>query len=364
MSAVMPNPQVTIDLRIIEHNARAVVERCRAAGIEVFGVTKGTCGMPEVARAMLRGGVTGLAESRFENIRRLRAAGLSCTMLMLRTPALSQVDEVVEWADISLNSELRVITALSQAAVSIGTLHQIILMVDLGDLREGIWPDDLLPTVAEVVKLPGVKIVGLGTNLNCLGGIVPTEQNMDRLAAYAESMRRQFGLQLRYVSGGNSGSLPLLLRGGMPVGVNHLRIGEAMLQGGRDTFYDDPWTALDRNAFTLSAELLEIKIKPSVPIGQAGVDAFGRTPQFASQGDRLRGILNIGLQDINADSLFPCAPGVSVIGASSDHLVVDLHDMRPAPQVGDRLEFRMGYGSLLRAMTSDYVQKRALPASD
>jgi ornithine racemase len=356
----MPGPLVTIDLRILERNARAVVERCRAAGIDVFGVTKATCGMPEVAQTMLRGGVSGLAESRLENIVRLRAAGIAARMMLMRLPALSQVEDVVRYADISLNSELSVIAALSRAAERAAVVHEIILMVDLGDLREGIWPDDLLAMAEEVVKLPGVKIVGLGTNLNCLGGIVPTEENLGLLVGYAETMRKRFGLELPYVSGGNSGSLPLLLAGGMPPGINQLRIGEAMLQGGRDTFYDQPWTALDRGAFTLSAELLELKIKPSVPIGRAGVDAFGRTPQFVGKGDRLRGILNVGLQDINTDSLFPLAPGVVVEGASSDHLIVDVHEMSPAPKVGDSIEFRMGYGSLLKAMTSEYVAKRVL----
>jgi predicted amino acid racemase len=360
----MPGPCVTIDLRIIERNARAVVERCHAAGINVFGVTKGTCGMPQVAQAMLRAGVGGLAESRLENIMRLRAAGIGAKMMLMRLPALSQADDVVRHADISLNSELSVIAALSRAAEAGAAVHEIILMVDLGDLREGIWPDDLMAMVEEIVELPGVKIVGLGTNLNCLGGIVPTEENLGQLVRHADAVRQRFGLALPYVSGGNSGSLPLLLAGGMPPGINQLRIGEAMLQGGRDTFYDQPWTALDRSAFTLSAELLELKIKPSLPIGRAGVDAFGRTPQFVCKGDRLRGILNVGLQDINAESLFPLVPGVVVEGASSDHLVVDLHDMKPAPTVGDRIEFRLGYGSLLKVMTSEYVGKRFLAASD
>ncbi|MBV8666791.1 MAG: alanine/ornithine racemase family PLP-dependent enzyme [Burkholderiaceae bacterium] len=356
----MSSPLVTIDLRIIERNARAVVERCRSAGIEVFGVTKATCGTPEVAHAMLRAGVAGLAESRLENILRLRAAGIACPMMLLRVPALSQAEQVVRHADLSLNSELNVIAALSQAAQRLGAVHKIMLMVDLGDLREGIWPHDLLSAVAQIVRLPGVAIVGLGTNLNCLGGVLPSADNLGTLAALAEEARNRFGLELPYVSGGNSGSLPLLLAGGMPAGVNQLRIGEAMLQGGRDTFYDDPWAALDRGAFTLSAELVELKTKPSVPIGRTGVDAFGRTPQFVSKGDHLRGILNIGLQDINAETLFPLSSGVGIVGASSDHLIVDLHDLHPAPRVGDCLEFRMGYGSLLKAMTSPYVHKELL----
>lgn len=353
-------PCVSIRLDIIRRNARAVTARCAGAGISVFGVTKGTCGMPEVARAMLAGGVDGIAEARLDNIRRLRDGGVAGPIMLLRTPALSQAGEAVRLADISLNSDLSVVAALSRCAVEQGRTHRIVLMLDLGDLREGIWPADLPAFGDAAAGLPGIEIVGIGTNLNCLGGILPSAQNMAALLDCAAALRARCGLALPVVSGGNSGSLPLLLGGGMPAGISHLRIGEAILQGGRDTFFDTPWTALERGAFTLSAELLEVKVKPSLPIGERGVDAFGRVPDFADRGDRLRGILDIGLQDVGSDSLFPCTAGVSVLGASSDHLVVDLGDMARAPQVGDRLSFQMGYGSLLRSMTSSYVEKRLL----
>jgi predicted amino acid racemase/arginase family enzyme len=356
----MSGPRVTIDLERIETNASLVVETCRKSGIEVFGVTKGTCGMPQVARAMLRGGVVGIGESRFENIRRLRASGIDCPILLLRSPPLSLIEEVISSVDISLNSELAVIQGLSRVGERMSRVHDIILMVDLGDLREGIWPDDLAPMVEKVVALPGVRTVGLGTNLTCFGAILPTTEKMEALVAHARDLEQRFGLDLRYVSGGNSSSLPLLLAGGMPAGVNNLRIGEAILQGGRDTFHDEPWAALDRDAFLLSAELLEVKTKPSVPIGEIGVDAFGKRPVFVDKGDRLRGILNVGREDIVVDGLVPADPGVAVLGASSDHLVVDVTDANEAPEVGDRLGFHMDYGALLAAMTSEYVEKEPM----
>ena len=354
----MPEPRVTIDLDIIERNARAVTNACARFGIDVFGVTKGTCGTPQVAAAMLRGGVIGIGESRFENIQRLRRSGLTCRILLLRSPPLSRVDETVTGADISLNSELAVIEALSDAAVRRSRVHEIILMVDLGDLREGIWPDDLLPTVSEIMRLPGVRLVGLGTTLTCFSAVLPSEQNMGELAGYATAVEDEFGIDLTYVSGGNSSSLPFMLEGRMPPGINNLRIGEAMLQGGRDTFFDRPWNELDRNAFVLEGELLEVKLKPSLPIGESGVDAFGGRPTFVDRGERLRGLVNLGREDVVVDALIPNAPGVEVLGASSDHLIVDLTDAETPPRVGDLLGFQMGYGALLAAMTSEYVEKQ------
>lgn len=358
----MPGPQVTIDLEKIEQNTRTVVSWCAAAGISTFGVTKGACGMPQVARAMLRGGVVGLGESRLENIRRLREAGIDAPVMLLRSPPLSLIDEVIRSVDISLNSELAVIRELSRVAERMGRVHDIILMIDLGDLREGVLPDDVIPTVEQILELPGIRIAGLGTNLTCFGAIIPTEVNLGQLADLADRVRERFRLDLTYISGGNSSSLPLLLSGGMPKGVNHLRIGEAILQGGRDTFLDRPRAELDRDVFLLSGELLEVKIKPSMPIGVSGVDAFGGRPVFRDIGERLRGILNIGREDVNIEGLLPVTPGVTVLGASSDHLILDVSDARPAPRVGDRVNFRMSYGALLAAMTSEYVEK--LPMYD
>lgn len=353
----MPGPQVTIDLEKIESNTRTVAGWCAKSGIAIFGVTKGSCGMPQVARAMLRGGVVGLGESRLENIRRLREAGIEAPVMLLRSPPLSLIDEVIRTVDVSLNSELTVIRELSRVAERMGRVHDIILMIDLGDLREGIWPDDLIPTIEQILELPGIRIAGLGTNLTCFGAIVPTEVNLGQLTDLANTARQRFGLDFTYISGGNSSSLPLLLSGGMPKGINHLRIGEAILQGGRDTFLDKPEAELDRDVFLLSGELLEVKTKPSMPIGVSGVDAFGGRPVFKDIGERLRGIVNIGREDANIEGLLPVAPGVTVLGASSDHLILDVSEATPEPKVGDKVNFRMSYGALLAAMTSEYVEK-------
>jgi predicted amino acid racemase/arginase family enzyme len=356
----MAGPQLAIDLGRIERNARTVVNRCAEAGIKVFGVTKGTCGMPQVARAMLRGGVVGIAESRFENIRRLRDSGIAAPIMLLRSPPVARAEEVVRTVDISLQSELSIIREISRIAQRMGRVHDIMLMVDLGDLREGIWPTDLLPTVDKVLELKGVRIAGLGTNLTCFGAIVPTEENLGQLAAHACEVERLTGFSLDLVSGGNSSSLPLLLEGKMPPRLNNLRIGEAILQGGIETFREKPWEALEFDAFRLSGDLIEVKMKPSLPIGRSGYDAFGNRPVFVDEGDRLRGIANIGREDVLIEGLTPLDPGVRVLGASSDHLVLDVHAADPPLGVGGQVSFRMSYGAMLAAMTSEYVMKTPL----
>ena len=113
----MTTPRLVIDVDKIEHNTRTIVALCDQHGIEVTGVTKVTCGHPEVARAMLRGGVSSIADSRLENIQRLIEAGVDTEFMLLRLPALSRVDEVVDSVAVSMNSELAVLEALDSVSV-------------------------------------------------------------------------------------------------------------------------------------------------------------------------------------------------------------------------------------------------------
>ncbi len=364
----MSGPYVTIDLEKIQDNARIITDLCAGHGIQVTGVTKVTCGMPPVARAMLAGGVTSIGESRMENIRRLKVSGINAPMMLLRIPPLSAVDEIVTSVDISLNSEFSVIKALSEAAVRRGIVHDIMLMIDLGDLREGIWADDLIPIVLDVVKLAGVRIVGIGTNLSCYGGIIPTCGNMETLVYYADEIEGRFPVTLRYVSGGNSSSLSLIAEGGMPARINHVRIGEGILLG-RETVERLPWPGTSQDAFVLRAEVIELKEKPSIPIGERGQDAFGGTPRFGdgasehlegAKREMVRAILNVGREDILVEGVEPIDNRLGILGASSDHLIVDVTRAAGSVTLGGELEFLMNYGALLAAMTSSYVEKRPI----
>jgi predicted amino acid racemase len=352
----LAHPRLVIDLTKIEHNARTVTRLCAEHGIAVTGVTKGTLGHPGVARAMLCGGVVSIGESRMENVQRLQAAGVEAPYMLLTIPPLSEVEAVVAAVDVSLNSELAVLAGLSDAARRIGRIHDVIVMVDLGDLREGVWPDDLIPFAREAEKLPGIRLVGIGSNLTCYGGVVPTKDNMTELARLAGAIERSLGRQLALVSGGNSSTLPLIAAGGMPQRIDHVRIGEAILLG-RETVARTPWPETFQDAFLLRAEVVERKEKPSLPIGERSEDAFGRVPVFVDHGDVERAIVNIGREDVKVEGLTPLDPRVEVLGASSDYVILDVSAVRPGIRVGDELTFSLNYSALLAAMTSRYVEK-------
>jgi predicted amino acid racemase len=353
----MAHPYLSIDLDKIEHNARVVVGLCKHNGIEVTGVTKVTCGNRDVADAMLRGGVSSIGESHLESVHRLKVAGVRTSYMLLRIPPLSGVDEVVETVDVSLNSELSVLEGLSAAACRRGKIHEVILMVDLGDLREGIWPADLVSFAREALRLPGIRIKGIGTNLACFGAVAPTEDNMTQLVELAGQIEQTCGVALEWISGANSSALELIASGRMPRRVNHARIGEAILLG-RETIRRKPWPGTFQDAFILHAEVLELRRKPSVPVGERCEDAFGKHPVTEDRGERMRALLNVGREDVDLDGIAPLDRRITVLGGSSDYLVADVTGALDRVRVGAELTFSLNYGALLAAMTSEYVGKR------
>lgn len=345
---------LTIDLKKLEHNTKLVCERARDNGVSVYGVTKVLCGLSEVAAVLKSAGVDALADSRLENIAAMREAGVAGPYVLLRLPSMSQAEAVVRLADISLNSELATIQALGRAASTLGLTHKVIIMVDVGDLREGVWPEDFSGLLEACKDIPGIEILGLGTNLACYGGVVPDDSNMALLERLGEVAKTILGREV-VVSGGNSSSLSLLFAGKLPKGINNLRLGEGIILG-RETIGREPLPGAHLDVCVLKAEVIELKMKPSVPVGTIGQDAFGNVPVFEDRGWRKRAILSIGRQDTVPDGLTPLFPGAEVIGASSDHLILDVTEA-PDVKVGDTISFIPGYGALLAAVTSPYVKK-------
>ncbi len=344
--------RIEVDCERLKRNTEAIVKMCAPQGIEVVGVTKACCGHPDVARAMLAGGAGLLADSRLRNIRRLREAGIDTEMMLLRLPALSQAEEVVRLAGISLNSQVETVQALSRAAQAQNLTPRVILMVETGDRREGVMPERALEVARFVAGLPNIELAGLGANVTCIAGVLPTVENTQLLIEVAETIERALGLSLKVMSAGNSASLALVLRQEMPARANQLRIGGAILIGEVDSTGDWPSALPHQDAFKVVAEVIEVETKPSVPEGLIAPNAFGEIPQWPDLGPRRRAILAIGRQDVQIESLEPNQPGITMLGASSDHLVVDVTDADSPVQVGDELTFRPLYGAVATAMAS------------
>jgi predicted amino acid racemase len=333
-----------------------VLTMCHQHGAKVACVSKVLCAEPAVLRAFVEAGADMIADSRTQNLKIVKESEPDQLRLLLRLPTPGQAEDVVRYADISLNSSLMTLRALSIAAQKLKTVHQVILMVDLGDLREGVWPDQLVELAKTASLLSGLHLAGIGANLACYGGVVPSVENMELLIECRDACRKAIGLPLKLISGGNSSSLPLLASGKMPKEINHFRIGEAIILG-RNVLDRSPWQATRQDTLRVVAEIIELECKPSVPIGEKGQDAFGNEPEFEDRGWRKRAILNIGRQDVVVDGLEPLDPGIIVLGGSSDHLVLDVSDAETELKVGDEVAFYPNYGATLAASTSPYVNK-------
>lgn len=350
----MSAPRLEINVAKISANAKFLVDLLKTRGISVTGVTKASLGCPIIASALISAGVNGLGDSRIENIERMRASlGDGPHITLIRAPMLSQVERVVRHADTSFNTELAVIQALSDSAKRLNRVHGIVLMVELGDLREGLMPGDLLDMVAAILPLPNITLQGIGTNLACLNGAAPDANNMTELSNHACEIERAFGIELRVISGGNSANINWALSQENHGRINNLRLGEAIFFG-REALDRTPIDGLHLNAFTLIAEVIEAKIKPSLAWGTIAQNAFGTTISLSDRGRVAQAILAIGRQDCDPDGL-TLPFGTLLLGASSDHLVIDTGPHTAI--VGSEMSFEINYGTLLRAMASPFVEK-------
>lgn len=294
-----------------------------------------------------------LADSRIENLQRFRS--IPKKKALLRLPQLSEISKVVKYADLSLNSELKTIELLDDAAKKLGIKHEIMLMFDIGDLREGIYfESDYLPLISRILQLENIVLKGIGTNLTCYGGVIPTPKILEKLVWIKKRIEQAFPVVIELVSGGNSSSFHLLEKGLLPPEINSLRYGEIFLMG-RETAYGRHFDDLYSDVFTFQAQIIEAKEKPSYPIGDIGMNSFGEKPVIHDQGLMNRGLLAIGKQDVILDNIIPKDKSVHIIGGSSDHLIVDLGTSEK--RVGDIIDFNLNYPALLHLMNSRYVKK-------
>ena len=337
-------PCVEFDLDLLAENLAALVERCHDSLIEVAGVVKAVSALPEIVRVYEESGVKFIATSRVSQLRIMREAGLTKKPLMLiRIPMLSELPDVVALSDISLQSDITVLRALNEEAKRQNKIHEVILMMDLGDLREGFWnEEDALDAALEVEnKLKNLRLAGVGVNLSCYGSVVPTKRNMQALVSLAADIEREIGRPLDYVSGGASTSAYMALNGTMPYRINLLRFGEIGLLGESDNFSPD---FLHKDVLTIKAEVIECRDKPSFPVGELGVNAFGEVGHYEDRGIRRRAIVAMGRVDYgNCFDLVPRMEGVEVIGASSDHTILDVENVKDKIHVGDVLTMKKAH---------------------
>lgn len=349
-------PRISVNLKKLKENLNFLTSLCHEQGIMTAIVTKVFCADERIVELINESSADMLADSRTQNL-----AGMKTDKpkLLLRIGMQSEAEKIVRCADISMQSELETLKMLNEAAKKLGTIHKIILMIDMGDLREGIFNTDsetILDMSRFVNDAGNLELYGIGVNLTCYGGILPDENNLGGLVAIADKLRKELRSPIPVISGGNSSTMGMLMDHSVPKSINHLRLGESFVLG-NDTATGKPVEGLNTDCFVLEAEIVELKDKPSKPIGKSGPNAFGEYLEYPDRGIMKRAILGIGRQDVTIDGLTPLDPDIEIIGASSDHLIVNLTDCRQDLKVGDIVRFIPDYGALLHLFTSKYVDR-------
>jgi predicted amino acid racemase len=356
-------PRVIIDTDKLAQNTRVITDLAAEHGIEVAGVVKVTDGNIDVARTMAANGCAQIASSRMRHLDALRKAGIDKPLLLVRIPMISETADLVATADISLVSAIETVRVIDEEATKIGKVFKVILMLEMGDLREGVWGDDNIINVAvEIEAMKNVFLLGCGMNIGCYGSIDATREKLTELVDKAEMIESAIGRKLDIISGGASTSVPRIVDGKMPARINHLRCGESIICN-RDLkeLYGVEIPDMYNDVLRLQAEVIETQVKPSHPIGEITFDAFGQRPTYVDRGDRRRAILAIGKADfVFPDNLIPFQDGVEVIGASSDHCLIDIENVSREIKIGDIVEFGLNYPTTLFVMTSDDVVKEII----
>ncbi len=328
--------------------------------IEYGIVTKLLCGNEDFLKEVINLGSGEVHDSRVSNLQKVKEYNPKVQTVYIKPPPKRSIPDIIECADVSLNTEYSTIKMLSEEAVRQNKLHKVLIMIEMGDLREGVLGEHLLDFYSSIFQLPGIAVVGLGTNLNCLHGVMPSTDKLVQLSLYKQLIELKFNRKIPWISGGASVTIPLLLRNQLPRAINHFRVGET-LYFGNNLITEEPIENMETDVFELFTEIIELSEKPIVPEGELGEDPSGETHEINEEDygkKHFRAIIDIGLLDIDPKFLKPKDNRLTVIASSSDMLVVELGENQMNYEVGDLITFEMEYMGALSILNSDYIEKR------
>lgn len=344
----------------LKDNFDFLQEQFRENGVAWGVVSKLLCGNELYLKELIDLGVREIHDSRISNLAKIKEINPEVQTVYIKPSSKRNLAQMVRYADVSLNSELDTIRWISEEAGRQGKTHKVIIMVETGDLREGVMGDHLIDFYAQVFELPHMEIIGLGTNLNCLNGIMPSADKLIQLCLYKQIIELKFNKKIPWVSAGTSVTLPLMFNKQLPKGVNHFRIGET-LYFGLDLFEEKVIEGMHGDVFKLYTEIIEMQEKPLLPSGILAANPQGETVEIDQSlygQSSFRAILDIGLLDVDPKYLIPDDGEFEILGASSDMLILNLGKNPRGYKVGDVIKFRLKYMGALAVLNSDYIEKR------
>lgn len=351
---------ITLDVKKLKSNFKYLDDLFKKHGIEWSVVSKLLCGNKDYLTELLSLGIGKICDSRVSNLRMIKSINPEIETMYIKPPAHRAISSIVKYADISLNTEIKTIQLLSEEAQKQGRTHKIIIMIELGDLREGVMGENFISFYENVFKLKNIEVVGIGTNLSCLYGVLPNHDKLIQLSLYKQLIEAKFNKRIRYISGGSSVTIPLIFQNLLPKGINHFRVGESLFLG-TDVYNNNPMKNMKTDVFRLYAEIIELIEKPVTPQGELGTNVEGHSFEFDTTNGletSYRAIIDLGLLDVEDKHIESVDKNISFAGASSDMLVFDLGENKKNYKVGDLLEFKMDYMGTVRILNSKYIEKK------
>ncbi|MBN1151279.1 alanine racemase [candidate division WOR-3 bacterium] len=352
--------KITLDRTKLRENYSFLYKLFKKQGIQWAVVTKLLCGNRDFLEEVLKLEPFQTCDSRLSSLKTIKSINPKIETIYIKPPPQKSIQNVVKYADISLNTELKTVEMLSEEAVRQKKKHKIIIMIEMGELREGVMRDRLIDFYERIFRLPNIEVTGVGTNLACLNGVLPNHDKLIQLSLYKQLIEAKFGKKIPLVSGGSSVTIPLIFKNLLPKGINHFRVGETLFIG-TDVYNDEKMNGLNTDIFKLHCEIIELKKKPSVPTGEMGTNLEGHTPCFdenEKSRDSFRAIIDVGILDVEINHIFPVDTNYSIIGASSDMFVIDIKDNPKNLKTGDYLQFYLDYLGVLRVMNSKFIEKK------
>lgn len=306
--------------------------------------------------------INSVGDSRLSSLENLRKVNPKMHTIYIKPPATIYAREVVELATLSLNSSLETIQALDREAEEAGKVHEIIIMIEMGELREGVNVEDTLSFYAEASKLKHIKISGIGSNLGCMYGIEPEKEKFDLLIDLKNKIEKKFKREVQLISGGTSITLPMLKSGELPNDINHFRVGEAVFFG-VTPLHNEQFMNLNTQTFEFKANIIELEEKKVVPEGTISEANIGQVADFDESSKEIthKAILDFGLVDVDKENLtLRDDRDISFVGITSDMTVIDIGENKHSDgsqrfKVGDTILFDVNYMGVVRLLNSKFV---------
>ena len=354
-------PKLIIDTNAFRNNARIIKKLCNDNNIDLCAVVKVYHAMDELIKILHDENITSFASSRIVQLKNIKRLYPNDKTLLIRIPMLSELEELIKYVDTTLISEKDTLIELDRIAKLNNKIQNVILMEDLGDLREGIINQEELVSLAQYVEnnLKNIHIKGIGTNLTCYGSIRPTVTNLNKLIETKHMIEDKINRKLEVVSGGATTSTELLIDGNMPKEITELRVGGLFTTPEYIKEFKDWKKYLPglKNVFSIEAQVIESNTKPTYPIGEIVVDGFGNKIEYTDRGDKKRVIIALGKNDIGGYlQLYPHDKKTFVLGGSSDHTIIDVDESEKEYKVGDIITMDLDYESIMMATQSRYLK--------